>query len=695
MAHLLQRIQRKLSIVAKGMHLFSLMQQPVAAGTSIGRRAVAAGTSLRWQQLGLATASADSSVQRVHRSLGEDRQRMLELGSPCSRKYGYSQMTSEWWQRDIKKNHSTISICCQQQQHHCRVSETTQVTEMSSRPGYSLGYFCKGKIRCSTLEARNNILELISKRFANKYDTSEMTPEWWHTNVTGSLSKLDMTCRDCGYRGRTTRINSLQQGQRVGCLCTGSVRWSTPEGHQRLLGLIEQRCGAQYDTAAMTWAWWQDHVQGSFSKLHVICRDCGHSSKGTNINQIQQGSSFSCFCNGKVSWSTVEGYHRMMSLIAHQFGVKYNASRMTFQWWQDNIQNAFSKLDVTCRDCGHRTRTTAIQSVRRGKRFACFCTRAVRWSTPEGHQRFLELIVKRYGDTCDASRMTLGWWKANVHDRRSKLDITCKTCNHHNTTSTIANLSQGHSFACLCNGGVRWSTPEGHARMLKIISERFGDKYDASVMSWEWWQDHIKGCESKLKVSCKDCRISSTTTCVRSVQQGQGFACGCRHKTEAKVLEWLQGAYGMSTVSWQVPGCLNPLTGRTLPFDFGLFDSQVLIELDGDIGHFGEGWPGSADGDGGVPERDLFKEEWAVETGRVVIRLLQQDVLKDSVDWRNLLQDAVAASVADRRPRVITQDSPKYDAGRYYELRFGNPSTKPQAGPHPSQIPSSRAPRPL
>ncbi|CAE8696707.1 unnamed protein product [Polarella glacialis] len=659
---------RKLSIVAKGMHLFNLMQ-PVAAGTSLGRRAVAAGRSLLWQQLRLATASADSSVQRVEQD--------------------NSQVTSELWQREFQNKHAAMSIRCQDRG---RVSETTQVTEMSSRPSH----FCKGKIRYSTLEVRNNMLEFISKRFANKYDTSEMTLQWWQANVTGSLSKLDITCRDCGYRVRTTTFNSLQQGRGFGCFCAGCVRWSTLAGHQRMLDLIAKRWGNKYDASTMTWAWWQDNIHGSLSRLDVTCRDCGYCAKTTRIRDFQEARVFSCFCNGGVSWSTAEGFHRIISLIGRKFGDKYNTSRMTLKWWQENIQTACGRLDVTCRDCGHHTQTTSIQSIAAGAGFGCFCSGAIRWASAEGHRRFLELIVERYMDKCDASRMTSDWWQASIRDAHSKVDITCKTCNHRNTTSTIGTLRQGSFFACLCKGGIRWSTAEGHGRMLRLISERFGDKYDTSTMSWAWWQSHVTRADSKLIVTCRDCRHCSKNTRIKSVQQGQGFGCLCRNKTEAKLLEWLGESYGVGTVSWQVQGCLNPATGRTLPFDFGLFDSHVLIELDGDIGHFGEGWPGCPLGDRGVPERDLFKEQWAVETGRVVIRLLQQDVLKDSIDWRAFLQDTVAAAVAARRPRVITQDSPKYHAGRYYELRFGNSSNKPQAGPHPIQIPSSKAPpRPL
>ncbi|CAE8591835.1 unnamed protein product [Polarella glacialis] len=189
-------------------------------------------------------------------------------------------------------------------------------------------------------------------------------------------------------------------------------------------------------------------------------------------------------------------------------------------------------------------------------------------------------------------------------------------------------------------------------------------------MTWEWWQENVRGSTCKLDVTCNDCSQRAIQTSIGSMKFGSGFGCICRKKTEAKLLRWLQERFGQDTVTTQVLGCVNPETGRNLPFDFGLYGESVLIELDGDIGHFGQGWGGNSDDDGGVPVRDLLKERWAILAGRTVIRLLQADVYRNTSEWQVFLSNAVEAARADPRSQVVTQDSPKYKSGKYFDLRL-------------------------
>ena len=88
-----------------------------------------------------------------------------------------------------------------------------------------------------------------------------------------------------------------------------------------------------------------------------------------------------------------------------------------------------------------------------------------------------------------------------------------------------------------------------------------------------------------------------------------------------------------------------------MPFDFGLLNDTLLIELDGTIGHFGRGWGGSED-DAGVPARDRLKEQWAVDSGKVLIRRLQEDVYTDSWNWQEFLTSAIQHAIFGIRSLV-------------------------------------------
>ena len=112
-------------------------------------------------------------------------------------------------------------------------------------------------------------------------------------------------------------------------------------------------------------------------------------------------------------------------------------------------------------------------------------------------------------------------------------------------------------------------------------------------------------------------------------------------------------------------GCTNPDTQQPLPFDFGVYHDTILIELDGEIRHFGRGWGGAAD-DRGVPQRDFQKEHWAMQQGKVVVRLLQTDVYHDRWSWEGFLISAIQHATCLARPCVVTL---QYQCGIYRRLR--------------------------
>lgn len=75
-----------------------------------------------------------------------------------------------------------------------------------------------------------------------------------------------------------------------------------------------------------------------------------------------------------------------------------------------------------------------------------------------------------------------------------------------------------------------------------------------------------------------------------------------------------------------------------LPFDLCIPDLKLIIELDG-IQHFKQvsNWQ--------TPEvaiqRDIFKMKCAVKNGFSVIRLLQEDVCHNRIDWKNKLTNCI------------------------------------------------------
>ena len=367
----------------------------------------------------------------------------------------------------------------------------------------------------------------------------------------------------------------------------------------------------------------------------------------------------------RIRWASIEGRERALDRLAEERFANYDVSAMTQDWWEENVKDCYSKLLATCRVCEHVCRTSQISDLQQGQSFGCWCNGRVPWAGEAGRAQALKMLAAERFANYDVSAMTPEWWKENVKDCYSKLLATCRVCEHVCRTSQISDLQQGQSFGCWCNGRVPWAGEAGRAQALKMLAaERFAN-YDVSAMTPEWWKENIKDCHSKLLATCRVCERVCRTTRISDLQQGGSFGCLCRNKTERKLHGWLLQEYRM--VAFQVPGCINPATGRTLPFDFGLRLPRrlVLVELDGRIGHFGRDFRGVENLD--HAKRDFFKESWALAQQHSVVRVLQEDVWFDRGDWQGYLQQSI--SRAQESPQVCCPPASEYLAGVYTSLR--------------------------
>ena len=75
-----------------------------------------------------------------------------------------------------------------------------------------------------------------------------------------------------------------------------------------------------------------------------------------------------------------------------------------------------------------------------------------------------------------------------------------------------------------------------------------------------------------------------------------------------------------------------------MPFDFGLEEEKILVELDG-IQHFEQvsNWGSPEE----IREKDVEKMVKAVEAGYSVIHLFQPEVWKDTYQWEGVLKEQV------------------------------------------------------
>ena len=371
----------------------------------------------------------------------------------------------------------------------------------------------------------------------------------------------------------------------------------------------------------------------------------------------------------RIRWGSVEGRARALDLLAAERFANYDVSAMTPEWWRENIKDCYSKLLATCRVCEHVCRTSTITNLQKGQSFACWCGGTVPWTGNTGYSQALKMLASERFANYNVSAMTPEWWAENVKNCYSKLLATCRVCKHVCRTTSINHLQQGHNFTCWCSGTVPWTGNACYSQALKMLTaERFAN-YDFSAMTPEWWAKNVTGVTSRVLATCRVCEHVCRTTSINSLQQGGSFGCLCRNKTEKKLHAWLLQEYRM--VAFQVPGCINPATGRTLPFDFGLQLPRrlVLVELDGHLGHFGRGFRGKETLD--HAQRDLFKESWALAQQHSVVRVLQEDVWFDRNDWKEYLRRSIVS--AEESQQVCCPPASEYSSGVYASLR-SNPS---------------------
>lgn len=243
-----------------------------------------------------------------------------------------------------------------------------------------------------------------------------------------------------------------------------------------------------------------------------------------------------------------------------------------------------------------------------------------------------------------------------------------ETCTTPFRGANLVNLQSGQGVGCpnCTNNKHLWGGRMDEGR--RLVKARRGVLLTTEA---EW----VSGCAEhgyvfKPRIQCLDCKDIVTSTAIGDLQQGRGFGCvGCKNKTEGKLLRWLQARY--PDVQAQQPQFKRAeTTNGRLKFDFSLPSERWIIELDGNIsgGHFDD-MPGND-----CPVRDLEKEEWALEHGWQVIRVLQEDVWRNRSGWDNYLLTELAHWAtrrdAGQAPRkAITPQAPEYLGGVYKRLR--------------------------
>lgn len=225
---------------------------------------------------------------------------------------------------------------------------------------------------------------------------------------------------------------------------------------------------------------------------------------------------------------------------------------------------------------------------------------------------------------------------------KPKYYFNCNIC-HHTFESTLNPITSQDNWCPYC------------ANKLLCDDENCVACYEKSFASHpraQFWNDEkngdvkpyqvFKSSGNKYSFNCDTChimfpvRLSHINNCNR-------WCPTCKNKTEKKVFDYLLETYKTRyTIEWQFKRewLRNPETNHFLPMDFALTGDNLnlIIEIDGRQ-HYEQvsNWQS--------PEltqaRDTWKETRARNNGFDVLRLNQEDVLNDRIEWKEIILRAI------------------------------------------------------
>ena len=257
--------------------------------------------------------------------------------------------------------------------------------------------------------------------------------------------------------------------------------------------------------------------------------------------------------------------------------------------------------------------------------------------------------------------MIIHWSQRNIKNPRyllpnshNKYWFDCKICCH-TFYSPLYRISSGTSFCPYC----------AHQKLCENQACKlcFNKSFAASSKLSMWSIKNKKSARSVFKNSndkywfISDCcqyifisqvnTISNHTLCPL-----------CKNKTEKMVFNWLNDNYEFIQRNVKYDWCKNKKTNQKLPFDLEITNCKIIIEIDGPQ-HFKD-----------VPiykvpfkknqKRDIYKMNKAIKNSRRIIRISQEDIWNNKIDWKDQLEYAIN-NIQKGQVKYIALDKNLYD----------------------------------
>jgi very-short-patch-repair endonuclease len=214
----------------------------------------------------------------------------------------------------------------------------------------------------------------------------------------------------------------------------------------------------------------------------------------------------------------------------------------------------------------------------------------------------------------------------------------CKICNH-SFEKNLKNLYNGNnicSYCNICNFDLCGKKNCNHCFIKSLANNDIKIIHSWSSKNQLNPYQVARGSKKFFLFNCFDCNNEFFK---KPDDISKGSWCPvCKNKTEKKVYEFLKNEYALIKNQAKFDWCKKIETNYYLLFDILINDYNIIIEIDGEQ-HFKQvsNWK--------APEiafkNDIYKMLCANKNNFSMIRITQEDVYGDKIDWKKLLKESI------------------------------------------------------
>ncbi|AGV01494.1 restriction endonuclease [Cannes 8 virus] len=365
----------------------------------------------------------------------------------------------------------------------------------------------------------------------------------------------------------------------------------------------------------------------SNKKFWFECEECKHSFEA-RLDNVSNGV-FCPFCSNTVLCFLDECKTCFEKSFASHNKAEFWSKEKNKQSPREVFLSSNKKFWFECEECKHSFEAR-LDNVSKGH-FCPFCSSQKLCSSDECEPCFKKSF---------ASHNKAEFWSVERNKQGprevfsgsvKKFWFGCGKCKH-SFEASLNSVSSGQ-FCPFCSNRKLCSSDECEKCFGKSFASHEKAEFWSVEKNEQTPREVFTSSDKKYWFECKKKHKFSSP--LSNVSRGS-WCPKCKNKTEAKLLSFLEENFKDPLHQFRVSWCKNPETDKFLPFDFCV--SKTIIELDG-AQHYRQvsNWTSPEL----IQKSDRFKEECANKNGYSVLRILQEDVWNDRIDWKTLLLEHI------------------------------------------------------